>query len=76
MSKFNDKYALAFIALVILIGTQIIVTEKYEYNSVTEKNDIPNKIWLSLTIFFSIIFVFFTVLAINENLVAIKENSS
>ncbi len=76
MIKFNDKYAFAGVFLFFLIGTQIIVTEKYEYNSVTKKNDIPNKIWLSLTIIFSIIIVFFTVLGIKENLVAIKENSS
>jgi len=66
MFKFNDKYALAFIALVILIGAQIIVTEKYEYNSVTEKYE-PNAFWLSLTIICSILFVFFTVLGIREN---------
>jgi len=76
MFKFNDKYAFAGVFLFFLIGTQIIVTEKYEYNSVTKKNDIPNKFWLLVTIILSIIFVFFTVLAINENLVAIKENSS
>jgi len=57
--KFNDKYAFAGVCLIFLIVIQIIVTEKYEYNSVTKKNDIPNKIWLSFTIILSIIIVFF-----------------
>jgi uncharacterized protein with PQ loop repeat len=67
MFKFNDKYAVAGVFLIFLIAIQIIVTEKYEYNSDTKKNDIPNKIWLSLTIILSIIIVFFTVLGIREN---------
>jgi len=65
--KFNDKYAFAGFFLIFLIGIQIIVTEKYEYNSVTKKNDIPNKFWLSFTIILPIIIVFFTALGIREN---------
>jgi hypothetical protein len=66
MFKFNDKYGLAATSLAILIGTQIIVTEKYEYNSDTEKYE-PNAFWLFFTIIFSILFVIFTVLGIREN---------
>lgn len=66
--EFNQYYAFAFLFLVFFILLQIGITDKYEHNPETGKNDKPNDFWLVFTIILSILFVVFTGLAINENI--------
>lgn len=67
MFEYNEYHPWAYLSLVFLILLQIGITDKYEHNPETGKNDKPNDFWLVFTIILSILFVVFTGLAINEN---------